>query len=119
MIAGMFQHARPYGIFSFEIHYRTPPVERLSYHLPNEQNVIFNENDSIDSVVNKPSVDRSMFLAWKQCNAKFSKARELRYFEFPEKFVWNRRDHEWTPRKKGFSIGRCTTHHQFQGIDII
>ena len=38
-------------IFSFEIHYRTSLVERLSYHLPNEQTVIFNENDSIDSVV--------------------------------------------------------------------
>lgn len=57
-------------------------------------------------MVNRPSVDWSMFLAWMQCNAKFSEARELRYSEFPEKFVWNRRDHEWTPRKKGFSIGR-------------
>ncbi|XP_075103803.1 uncharacterized protein LOC107767153 [Nicotiana tabacum] len=28
-------------IFKFPIHHKEPPVERLSFHLPNEQNVIF------------------------------------------------------------------------------
>lgn len=28
-------------INSFDIHYRTPSVQRLSYHLPGEQSIIF------------------------------------------------------------------------------
>lgn len=28
-------------IFAFDIHYRTPAVQRLPFHLPDEQNVIF------------------------------------------------------------------------------
>ena len=50
-------------IFAFEIHYRLPSVERLNFHLPGEQTVVFNENETIENVLNKPLVDKSMFLA--------------------------------------------------------
>ena len=41
-----------------------------------------------------------------ECNSRFEEARELWYFEFPGKFVWKRKEREWTIRKRGFSIGR-------------
>ncbi|KAK9724272.1 hypothetical protein RND81_05G060200 [Saponaria officinalis] len=93
-------------IFGFEIHYRTPPVERLSFHLPDEQSVLFNDNEFIDAVVEKPLIDRTMFLSWMECNKIYPYARELTYSEFPTKFSWHKDKKEWCPRKSGFSIGR-------------
>ncbi|KAK9733232.1 hypothetical protein RND81_04G053500 [Saponaria officinalis] len=68
-------------IFGFEIHYRTPPVQRLNFHLPGEQSVVYNDDDQLD-------------------------ARELTYSEFPSKFVWIEKTRRWKPRDNGFAIGR-------------
>jgi hypothetical protein len=45
-------------------------------------------------------------MAWMDANKKYPYARNLTYGEFPTKFVWNKGDRKWTPRKRGFSIGR-------------
>ncbi|KAK9683502.1 hypothetical protein RND81_10G145800 [Saponaria officinalis] len=82
-------------IFGFDIHYRTPSVQRLNFHLPGEQSVVYNETDSLDVVLDKRSVDESMFASWMECNKKYDDLRE------------------WKPRKKGFSIGRI--FHAFPG----
>lgn len=60
---------------------------KLSFHLPNQQMAIYNEDDPIDEVLNRVSVLRSMFLAWMEANCKYPEARELTYAEFPTKFV--------------------------------
>lgn len=74
-------------IFEFSIHHREPPVERLAFHLKDEQNVIFSNDDPIDDVSNRSSVRESMFLSWFEANKIFPEARELTYAEFPLKFV--------------------------------
>lgn len=43
-------------IFGFEIHYRNPPVERLSFHPENEQLVRFRDNDNLAQVANRETV---------------------------------------------------------------
>ncbi|XP_019234388.1 PREDICTED: uncharacterized protein LOC109214881 [Nicotiana attenuata] len=94
-------------IFKFPIHHREPSVERLSFHLPNNQNVIFSNDDPIDAVVNRPTVKESMFLSWFEANKAFSEARELTYAEFPLKFVWKQKLKRWEKRRtSAFSIGR-------------
>ncbi|XP_075521378.1 uncharacterized protein LOC142554601 [Primulina tabacum] len=93
-------------IFGFEIQYRDPPVERLSFHLPNEQNIIFSDSDEIGTVLDRPTINQSMFLAWMETNKKYPKARELTYAELPMKFVWKQETREFVPRKQRFSIGR-------------
>ncbi|XP_074298576.1 uncharacterized protein LOC141629484 [Silene latifolia] len=40
-------------IFAFDIHYRTPAVERLQFHLPGEQSVVFDDEYPIDEVLEK------------------------------------------------------------------
>ncbi|GKD47982.1 ATP-dependent DNA helicase PIF1-like protein [Tanacetum coccineum] len=40
-------------IYGFDIHYRTPSVERLPFHLKDEQHVIFDVTESIDYAVDK------------------------------------------------------------------
>ncbi|XP_019182121.1 PREDICTED: uncharacterized protein LOC109177263 [Ipomoea nil] len=93
-------------LFSFEVQYRTPPVERLSFHLSDCQSVVFQDDDTIDNVLNRETVGQSMFNAWFVANQKFKEASLLTYIEMPTKFVWKKDIREWHPRKKGSSIGR-------------
>ncbi|XP_074296908.1 uncharacterized protein LOC141627568 [Silene latifolia] len=55
-------------LFGFDIHYRTPAIERLQYHLPDEQPIVFHDDDWVDEVVEKTSVGVSQFLNWMGCN---------------------------------------------------
>ncbi|GJV77693.1 ATP-dependent DNA helicase PIF1 [Tanacetum coccineum] len=55
-------------IFSFDIHYRYPSVERLSFHLPGEQNIFYEDDADLCDVLNKPTVGSSMFMAWMERN---------------------------------------------------
>ncbi|XP_019178902.1 PREDICTED: uncharacterized protein LOC109174064 [Ipomoea nil] len=83
-----------------------PSVERLSFHLPNQQSVIFADDDPVDNIVNRPTIGQSMFLEWFEANKTFPEARKMTYAEMPTKFVWKKQLRKWQPRKKGFAIGR-------------
>jgi hypothetical protein len=50
----------------------------------------------------------TMFLAWFKANQDYEQGRDLTYAEFPHKFVYHVQDRYWSPRQKGFSIGRLT-----------
>ncbi|KAK9074699.1 hypothetical protein SSX86_003017 [Deinandra increscens subsp. villosa] len=93
-------------IYSYEVHYRYPSVTRLPFHLPGHQQVVFDGDDDIDDVLNKPSVSSSMFTSWMKCNEIYPQARELNYVQFPTKFVWKSNERCWKPRKQGISVGR-------------
>ncbi|KAF7835655.1 PIF1-like helicase [Senna tora] len=81
-------------IFAFDIHFRELAVERLPFHLPNEQIVIFRDDDSIEYVVDRPNVHKTKFLAWMDANKKYPEARELTYAQFPTKFIWKKETHQ-------------------------
>ncbi|XP_057250038.1 uncharacterized protein LOC125496641 [Beta vulgaris subsp. vulgaris] len=93
-------------IYGFPIHFRIPAVERLSFHLPDEQTVLFTDDADVEEVLERPHIEKTKFLSWMECNKEHAEARELSYVEFPTKFVWQARTREWTSRKKGFAIGR-------------
>ncbi|XP_019195824.1 PREDICTED: uncharacterized protein LOC109189666 [Ipomoea nil] len=93
-------------LFGFDIQLRAPSVERLSFHLPNQQSVIFADDDAVENIVNRPTIAQSMFLEWFEANKTYPDARELTYVEMPTRFVWKKDLRKWQPRKKGFSIGR-------------
>ncbi|GKA46793.1 hypothetical protein Tco_0739676 [Tanacetum coccineum] len=96
-------------IYGFDIHYRFPPVERLPFHLPNEQSVIFDESDSLDYTLDKASVNETKFQAWMETNKTDTFAKKLLYVEFPKYYVWKHDEKVWQRRQKGESIGRI--HH--------
>ncbi|GKD69726.1 hypothetical protein Tco_1323816, partial [Tanacetum coccineum] len=73
-------------IFSFDIHYRYPSVERLSFHLPGEQNIVYEDDADLCDVLNKPTVGSSMFMAWMERNKVDAHARTLTYVEFPTSY---------------------------------
>ncbi|XP_019163477.1 PREDICTED: uncharacterized protein LOC109159822 [Ipomoea nil] len=93
-------------IFAFDIQFRNPSVERLSFHLPNEQSIIFHDDDLVNDVVNRPTVAQSMFTAWFEANKKYAAGRQLTYSQMPTKFVWKNNKREWQPRQRNWAIGR-------------
>ncbi|XP_020978043.1 uncharacterized protein LOC107636230 [Arachis ipaensis] len=93
-------------IFCYEIHYRNPSVERLSFRLPDQKLVVFTNNESLVEAVAKTTVKESMFLGWFAANKTNAEARKLTYNEFPSKFVWKSSLRAWEPRKSHQVIGR-------------
>ncbi|XP_019178844.1 PREDICTED: uncharacterized protein LOC109173980 [Ipomoea nil] len=67
---------------------------------------LFEDDDRIDNVLNRPTVGQSMFTGWFDANKRFDVAKGLTYIDMPTKFVWKKDIREWHPRKRGFSIGR-------------
>ncbi|KAI9103507.1 hypothetical protein K1719_023130 [Acacia pycnantha] len=95
-------------IFGYNIHHRNPYVERLSFHIPNQQYVIYSNHDDITELLDKPRVCESQFLAWMEKNKTDEFARTLTYIEFPKHYVYQRNNRAWKRRKKGSSVGRIT-----------
>ena len=93
-------------IFSFDINYREPSVERLNFHLEGEEPIVFEENEELEEIINKPHIHDTKFLAWMEANKIYPEAKDLTYGEFPLRFVWHASDHKWAPRKRGRSVGR-------------
>jgi hypothetical protein len=93
-------------IFSFDINYREPSVERLNFHLEGEEPIVFEDHEDIEDVIKKPHIHDTKFLAWFEANSKYPEARDLTYGEFPLKFTWKASQRKWTPRQRGLSIGR-------------
>ncbi|XP_035838928.1 uncharacterized protein LOC110907105 [Helianthus annuus] len=88
--------------------YRNPSVMRLPFHLPGQQTVYFGPDEDINHVLNKSSVNSSMFLSWTQRNQdpNDTVARTLTYVQFPRFYVWKLDQRIWVPRIKGKTIGR-------------
>ncbi|KAL0346374.1 UNVERIFIED_CONTAM: hypothetical protein Scaly_1653400 [Sesamum calycinum] len=74
-------------IYEFELQKQYPSVERLQYHLPNEQFVVFNENDHLYDVVNHNGVQDTMLTKWFEANKKYPATRTLTYVQFPIAWV--------------------------------
>ncbi|XP_006588176.1 uncharacterized protein LOC114368300 [Glycine soja] len=66
-------------IFSFQIHKRSPAVERLYFYLLGENSVIFEDGDEIDALLSKLTIKESMFTSWLQANAIFQQAKDPTY----------------------------------------
>jgi hypothetical protein len=52
-------------IFKFDMHERFPTIERLQYHLPNQQMVLF---DDVEEVVTQSAISRTMLTEWFKTN---------------------------------------------------
>ncbi|GJT67084.1 hypothetical protein Tco_1018564 [Tanacetum coccineum] len=85
-------------IYVFNIHYRFPPVERLLFHLPNEQSVIFDKRDSLGYTLDKASVNETKFQAWMETNKTDTFAQKIFYVEFSKYYVRGATD--WEDFKK-------------------
>ncbi|XP_010480490.1 PREDICTED: uncharacterized protein LOC104759239 [Camelina sativa] len=102
-------------IFAFDIHYSQPALLRLSLHLRDQQPVTYSADQSLESVISRPGIDRTMFTEWMKTNKTDSFARTLTYAQFPLWYVWNTTPKTWTRRKQGYTIGRIVNIHPTVG----
>ncbi len=102
-------------IFKFDMHDWFPTVERLHYHLPNQQMVLFHDDDDVQEVATWSTISRMMLTEWFKTNQESEVARNLTFDQFLQQWVWNRKLKRWTMRKKGFAIGHMYYAHSTSG----
>ena len=84
----------------------------MAVHEENLQMVTFNEENPQQAVSNPKD---TTLLAWFSLNQKDHNARQFKYHEIPEHYVWNPGQHKWTKRKKMRCIGCMYTTNPAQG----
>ncbi|KAJ1692458.1 hypothetical protein LUZ63_009156 [Rhynchospora breviuscula] len=87
-------------IFSFNIHYSYPTVERLPVHLLSQNNIIFSDFQELDEIASSDSFAFTKLMAWFKLNKTDELARGLTYIEIPSKFTWKKDKKSWARRKQ-------------------
>ncbi len=87
------------------MHERFPTVERLQYHLRDQQMVLFDDDDDVQEVATWSAISRTMLMELFKTNQESKAAQNLTFDQFLQQWVWNRKLKQWTMRKKGFAIG--------------
>jgi hypothetical protein len=82
-------------ILEFDIHYRTPSVERLTVHLPGMNYVRYEPNATLTEILESPAAKSTMLTAWFDANSKHSRARHLTYCDFPKEWSWDASHRCW------------------------
>jgi hypothetical protein len=78
----------PWRIYGFNLSKNHPPVQQLQLHLPDMHMVTFYKRDKVERIVNKPSVEESMLIAYFKVNRLYEEAHEILYWDFPKHFTW-------------------------------
>ncbi|KAK9275061.1 hypothetical protein L1049_022319 [Liquidambar formosana] len=102
-------------VFEFDLQQRHPAVERLQYHLEDQQNLIFSDDDIPQDVISRSTIDKTMLTQWFKANEEHPDARNLTYAEFPCSWVWKSEIKKWTIRLSGNTIGRLPFAHPTSG----
>ena len=102
-------------LFQFDLHYQDPVIERLNFHLEDEQQVIFPDSGKLEQIVRREGIKDTKFLKWMKKNKLYEEARELMFGDFPTKWVWHGDKKQWQKRKKGYATGRIYYAHPASG----
>jgi len=110
-------------IFQFSLHGSTPNVYCLQLHLQGENQVYFDPEQGLPDALERAANRRSMLDAFYivsellckfdsviihsiQANQQYDAAKDVLYQDFPSYFTWKPKEMVWTPRRKGYAIGR-------------
>src|SRR5260370_14442254 len=110
-------------IFHFSLHGSTPNVYHLQLHLQGENQVYFDPDQGLPDALERAANRRSMLDAFYivsellckfdsvilhsiQANQQYDAAKDVLYQDFPSYFTCKPKEMTWTPRRKGYPIGR-------------
>jgi hypothetical protein len=72
-------------LFKTPMHDRSPAIERLPVHLPNQQLAIYRDTDNIQEIANRVAAKKTPLTEWFEANLKYPDlAKALTYAEFPQ-----------------------------------
>jgi hypothetical protein len=89
-----------FRILGLKLHQEWPAVERLDLHLPGHNIVVFDPMD--DEAEQQLPGATSKLLQWFLLNQRDESARQWRYVDIPEHFLWNASDRMWQRRSKAW-----------------
>ncbi len=69
-------------IFKFNMHERFPTIELLQYHLPNQQMVLFDDDDDVQEVASRSAISRTMLTEWFKTNQESEVAQSFTFDQF-------------------------------------
>ncbi|KAJ4786766.1 ATP-dependent DNA helicase pif1, partial [Rhynchospora pubera] len=91
-------HESIWLVFSYDIHYSYPSVERLLVHLASQNNVVFRDFQELGEIAESDSFGFTKLMAWFELNKTDELARLLTYIEIPTKFTWKQNEKKWARR---------------------
>ena len=72
--------------------------------------VLFDPDEPLETVAARAAFEKTTLTGFFEMNSmegiEGDEARKLTYQEFPQKFVWDKTEKEWSLRQRGFSLGR-------------
>ena len=106
-------------IFGFEIHDRFPAVLALRVHLPDEQQIVFDEDTELDALENQRETELTAYFDFnkKSIEQGFDPQKLPKYVEMPEDHRYDTKKKMWIKRKQkgGGVIGRVHSIHPVAG----
>ncbi|CAN1187168.1 ATP-dependent DNA helicase PIF1 [Linum perenne] len=67
--------------------------------------------EPLPRIVSRRSAGCTTLTEWFKLNQRCVDARKYTYAEIPNHFVWDEKECDWHPRKKGFAVGRVVYIH--------
>ncbi len=106
-------------IFGFEIHDRFPAVVVLRVHLPEENQIVFDEDAELEALENQRETELTAFFDFNQKSIEQGvDPQELpKYMDMPENYRYDKKLKKWIKRKQksGGVIGRVHSIHPVAG----
>ncbi|GMP26453.1 hypothetical protein CsSME_00002878 [Camellia sinensis var. sinensis] len=93
-------------IFGHPLHAKMPTVVRLALHLPGMHRVVFNPEESLQTIQSRAGQQMSTFTGFFTYCAASEDECPFTYQEFPQHFVWLKSEKRWKSRERGYAIGR-------------
>lgn len=106
-------------IFGFEIHDRFPAVMALRVHLPEEHQIVFDEDSELEALENQRDTELTAFFDFNKAaiDEGFETQELPKYAEMPEGYRYEKKLKKWIKRKQrvGTVIGRVHSIHPVAG----